>query len=177
MPILIRRMMRAALLDSELYTEVESDPRFGWEALWIVLLVSVAGGIGAGWPHPGGVAAGAAALFGGWIAWAATTTWLGTRVFPEPETACDLPEMLRTLGFAASPGLLAVFGVVPEMRVAAFALTTLWMLAATVVAVREALDYQSTARALVVCATGWVLQLLAVVVTLTLFVAGSHPAL
>jgi hypothetical protein len=177
MPILIRRMLRAALLDSELYAEVESDPRLGWEALWVVLLVSVAGGVGAGWPHPGGVAAGAAALFAGWIAWAATTTWLGTRVFPEPQTACDFQEMLRTLGFAASPGILAVLGVVPEMRVAAFAVTTLWMLAATVVAVREALDYESTARALVVCATGWVLQVLAVVATLTLLVIATHPAL
>lgn len=172
-----RRMLRAAMLDSELYTEVESDPRRGWEALWVVLIVSIAGGVGAGWPRPGAVAAGAAALFGGWVAWAATTTYLGTRVFPGPETSCDLPEMLRTLGFAASPGILSVLGVVPEARTAAFACTTIWMLAATVVAVREALDYTSTARALVVCAVGWLLQVLAVVGTLTLFVAGATTAL
>ena len=172
-----RSMMRAALLDSELYTEAESKPQLGWEALWIVILFCMAGGIGAGWPRPGAVAAGATALFAGWIAWAATTTYLGTRVFPEPETACDFPEMLRTLGFAASPGLLAVLGVLPETRVAAFACTTIWMLAATVVAVREALDYASTARALLVCGVGWVLQVLAVVATLTLFVAGTKPAL
>ncbi|HZN03334.1 MAG TPA: YIP1 family protein [Candidatus Polarisedimenticolia bacterium] len=174
---MIRRMWRAAVLDSELYDEVESDPRLGWEALWIVLLVSVAGGIGAGWPHPGGVAAGAAAMFVGWLAWAAVTNWLGTRVFPEPQTECDFPEMLRTLGFAASPGLLAVLGVVSETRVAAFACATLWTLAATIVAVREALDYGSTGRALVVCAIGWVLQLAAVVATLALFAVGARPAL
>ena len=177
MPILIRRMLRAALLDPDLYDEVESDPGLGWEALWIVVIVSALGGVGAGWPNPAGVAAGAAALFGGWIAWAVTTTYLGTRVFPEKETACDLPEMLRTLGFAASPGLLAVLGVVPEMRIPAFVVTTIWMLAATVVAVREALDYVSTVRALVVCATGWVLQVLAVVATLTVFVVGTRSAL
>jgi hypothetical protein len=177
MPILLRRMWRAAVLDPELYDEVEEDPRLGWEALWIVLLVSVAGGIGAGWPHPGGVALGAAVLFGGWLAWAAVTTWLGTKVFPGPETECDFPQMLRTIGFAASPGLLAIFGIVPEMRAAAFAVTTIWMLAAMVLAVREALDYASTGRALLVCAVGWVLQVGAVAVALTFLVAGTHPAL
>jgi hypothetical protein len=177
MPILVRRMWRAAVLDPDLYDEVEADPRLGWEALWIVLLVSAAGGIGAGWPHPGGIAFGAAALFCGWLAWAAVTQWLGTRVFPGPETACDFPEMLRTIGFAASPGLLAILGIVPEMRVAAFAVTTVWMLAATVLAVREALDYASTRRALLVCAVGWVLQLGAIAAALTFLVAGTHPAL
>jgi hypothetical protein len=176
-PILVRRMWRAAVLDAELYDEVEKDPRLGWEALWIVLLASLAGGFGAGWPSPGGIAVAAVAILAGWIAWAAVTSWLGTRLFPEPETACDFPEMLRTIGFAASPGLLAVFGIVPEMRVAAFATTLLWMLLATVLAVREALDYGSTTRALLVVAVGWIVQLGAVAAVLAFLVAGTHPAL
>jgi hypothetical protein len=61
--------------------------------------------------------------------------------------------------------------------VAAFAVTTVWMLAATVLAVREALDYASTRRALLVCAVGWVLQLGAIAAALTFLVAGTHPAL
>lgn len=177
MGTLLNRMWRAAALDPDLYEEVEADPRLGWEALWIALFFSVAGGIGAGWPHAGVVALGAGALFAGWFAWAAVTTWLGTWYFPEPETDCDLPEMLRTIGFAASPGLLAILAVVPEMRVAVFAVTTLWMLAATVVAVRQALDYTSTGRAILVCGIGWLLQVAAVVAVLTFLVAGTRPAL
>lgn len=177
MPILVRRMWRAAVLDPELYDEVEADPRLGWEALWIVLLVSVAGGIGAGWPSAAGVALAASAIFAGWFAWAAVTMWLGTRFFPGPETACDFPEMLRTIGFAASPGLLALLGVIPETRIAAFAAALIWMLVATVLAVREALDYASTARALLVCAVGWVLQIGAVAAALAFLIAGTHPAL
>jgi hypothetical protein len=177
MPTLLTRMWRAAALDSDLYDEVEMDPRLGRQALWVVLLFCAAGGIGAGWPHPGAVALGAAALFAGWIAWAATSNWLGTRYFPETGTACDFREMLRTTGFAASPGLLAILAIVPEMRLAAFAFTTIWMLAATVVAVREALDYASTGRAILVCGVGWLLQVLAVAMVLTYLVAAARPAL
>jgi hypothetical protein len=108
---------------------------------------------------------------------AATSNWLGTRYFPETGTACDFREMLRTTGFAASPGLLAILAIVPEMRLAAFAFTTIWMLAATVVAVREALDYASTGRAILVCGVGWLLQVLAVAMVLTYLVAAARPAL
>ena len=35
--------------------------------------------------------------------------------------------------------------------------SAVWMLAALVVAVRQALDYQSRARAVIVCSLGWML--------------------
>jgi len=177
MKTLVIRMWRAALLDADLYEDVESDPRLWWQALVVVTLVSVAGGIGAGWPHPGGMALGAVILFAGWIGWAAVSTWVGTQFFPEPETECDFPEMLRTIGFAASPGLLNLLGLLPETRLPAFTLAMLWMLAATVVAIRQALDYTSTARAVLVCSIGWIVQVFALVVMHLLLVATARPAL
>ena len=54
--------------------------------------------------------------------------------------------------FAASPGLLQVFALFPSLTLPVFVGTWIWMLAAMVVAVRQALDYSSTLRALVVCA-------------------------
>jgi hypothetical protein len=59
---------------------------------------------------------------------------------------------MRTIGFAASPGLLQVFAAFPRMTVPVFLATWIWIFVATVVAVRHALDYDSTARTLVVCA-------------------------
>jgi hypothetical protein len=67
--------------------------------------------------------------------------------------------LLRTLAFATSPGILRVVGAVPALRWAAFAVASVWMLAAMVVAVRQALDYRSTSRAIAVCALGWLLSL------------------
>jgi hypothetical protein len=177
MKTLVIRMWRAALLDADLYEDVESDPRLVWQALVVVALVSLAGGVGAGWPHPGAMVLGAAILFAGWFGWAAVSTWVGTRFFPEPETECDFSEMLRTIGFAASPGLLTLVALLPETRLPAFILAMLWMLAATVVAIRQALDYTSTARAALVATIGWIVQVFAVVVAHLLLVTTARPAL
>jgi hypothetical protein len=59
--------------------------------------------------------------------------------------------MLRTIGFAATPGLLQVFGMIPGVALPVFAITTVWMFAAMVVAIQHALDYTSLGRALAVC--------------------------
>ena len=73
-------------------------------------------------------------------------------------TRANLGELLRTLAFAASPGSFGSSGN-PDLRWPTFLVTALWMLVAMVVAVRHALDYRSTARALGVCVVGWALSL------------------
>ena len=67
-------------------------------------------------------------------------------------------ELARTLGFASTPGLLRVLGVVPVLGELVFLVTGVWMLVATVVAVRQALDYKSLPRAIGVCVIGWLAQ-------------------
>jgi hypothetical protein len=76
---------------------------------------------------------------------------------PEPQTVVDVGELLRTIGFASTPGLLCVFGIIPGAAIPAFTISAIWMLLAMIVAVRQALDYTSTSRAVVVCALGWTL--------------------
>ena len=56
MASLVDRMMRAARLDANLYEEVEADTSTMGQAMTIVVLSSVAGGIGSGSQH--GVMAG-----------------------------------------------------------------------------------------------------------------------
>jgi len=94
-----------------------------------------------------------------WATWALVTFEIGARLLPTPDTRVNVGELLRTLGFAATPGLIQVLGVLPGAMTPVFVLAALWTLAATVVAVRQALDYTSTARALAVCSLGWVLSL------------------
>lgn len=169
------RMIRAARLDANLYEEVEADTSAMGQAMVVVLLAGAAAGFGS--LAEGGVAAfvvNAVASLVGWVVWAFLTYVIGTRLLPQPTTQADMGQMLRTLGFAATPGLLRVLAIVPAIGPLVFLISALWSLAAMVVAVRQALDYDSTARAIVVCLIGWVIQMLIIVLPLVLLgVAGD----
>jgi hypothetical protein len=152
-------MIRAAKLDVKVYEEIEADKGALSEATLVVVLSSVAAGIGS--ISYGGIAKiigmTIAALIG-WYVWAFLTYLIGTRLLPEPQTKTDYGELLRTIGFSSSPGLIRALGIIPGLGRFVFTVAGIWMLVAMVVAVRQALDYQSTARAVVVCLIGWLIQ-------------------
>jgi hypothetical protein len=155
MMLFFYRVMGAAVLDGGSYESVEANPHVTWQAAVIVLLSSAAAGIGAGGLYgldPATFASVSTLALVTWVAWAMLTFQIGTRVFPGPDTSATLGQLLRTTGFAAAPGLLQVFALLPGMAIPVFVVTTAWMFAAMVVGVRHALDYQSIGQALVVCA-------------------------
>ena len=156
-----KRLLGAALLDRRIYEEVEADRQATGQALGAVLLTSVAGGVGflGLGVTPQAFVAGVIGALVGWVAWAALTYLIGTRILPEPQTRADVGELLRTIAFASAPGLLRVLAVIPRLSVSVYVITSIWMLLAMVVAVRQALDYRSTGRAVAVCALGWGLSL------------------
>ena len=156
---LFDRMLRAARLDVALYEEVEADQSALGQAAIVVVLSSLAGGIGTvNLPGGPGIVVGTIGALVGWGLWALLTYLIGTKLLPEPGTEADVGQLLRTIGFSASPGLLRIFGVVPLIGPLVALGASLWMLATMVVAVRQALDYKSTGRAVGVCALGFVVQ-------------------
>lgn len=158
------RMIRAAKLDVNLYEEVEADRDSMGQAMTVVILSSLAAGIGS--ISSGGVSGifwGTFAALAGWFIWAFLTYFIGTRILPEPQTRADVGELLRTTGFSSSPGVLRVFGVVPVLGGLVFFVTAIWMLVAMVIAVRQALDYKSTGRAVGVCVLGWIVQIVLII--------------
>ncbi len=168
-----RRMIGAARLDAATFEEVEADATATGQAMGVVLLVSIATGIGS--VTAGGTGsfffAGFLALIA-WVIWAALTYVIGTRLLPEPQTHASVGELMRTIGFAQSPGILRVFIGIPGLGLLILAVVSVWMLVTMVVAVRQALDYKSTARALGVCVIGWVIS---VVLLLVAIMAGAVP--
>ena len=157
MGLFFYRLIGAAMLDAGMYEGIEADTRTTSQAFAAVLLSSLAAGVGASdWfgarVTSFAIVSGIAVLT--WAAWAMLIHQIGTRLLPGPETEADWGQLLRTTGFAAAPGLLQVFGVVSQARGVVFGVTTAWMFAAMVVGVKHALDYQSTARAIVVCGIG-----------------------
>ncbi len=158
-----QRMIGAAMLRVGTYEEVEADATATGQALCVVVLSSVAAGIGSGDPGVARLLWATASALVAWLLWAALAFVIGTRLLPEPETRSDLGELLRTIGFAASPGVLRVLGLVPWIGWLLVLMVYFWMLAATVLAVRQALDYRSTRRAVWVCLAGFVVNLAAFV--------------
>ena len=155
----IQRLIGAAKLDVHIYEEVEADTTAMGQAMGVVALSSVAAGIGtAGQEVTLGLFGGLFVAFLGWLLWAGLTYFIGTRILPTPQTHADWSQLLRTTGFASAPGMLRVFGIVPGLTGLIFFVSAVWMLAAFVVAVRQALDYTSTGRAVGVCLIGWLIN-------------------
>jgi Yip1-like protein len=169
------RMIRAAKLDIHLYEEVEADQQALGQAMTAVILSSIAAGVATiSSVGVSGLFWGTFAALAGWFIWAFLTYFIGTRILPEPQTRSNVGELLRTTGFSSSPGVLRVLGVVPGLGSLVFFVASVWMLVAMVIAVRQALDYRSTGRAVGVCLLGWIVL---VVVTLLLsgISGGSEP--
>jgi hypothetical protein len=153
------RIIRAAKLDINLYEEVEADKGAMGQAMGLVVLSAVAAGIGSiGKAGAAGIVIGTITALISWYIWAYITYFIGTRLFPEQQTKADHGELLRTIGFSSAPGLLRVLGIIPFFYGLIFFLTGIWMLIAMVIAVRQALDYKSTPRAIGVCIVGWIIQ-------------------
>ncbi|MDH4064339.1 MAG: hypothetical protein OEW19_08055 [Acidobacteriota bacterium] len=148
------RLMGAAMLDASMYEGIEADRRTTTQAMSAVALASLAAGVGAGeWLGTRAVtlAVVTALALITWSAWAMLVFQIGTRLLPGPETQADWGQLLRTTGFAAAPGLLLIFGLIPHGRGPVFGVVGVWMFVAMVFGVKHALDYQHGTRALGVC--------------------------
>lgn len=152
---MIDRMLGAARLRAATFEQVEADNAATGQAMLVVLLVALATGIGS--LQAGGLLGlvlGILSALVGWAVWAWVTYFVGTRLFKTAQTHANWGELARALGFAQSPGVLKVLGIIPGVGPMIFALVSLWQLAAMVIAVRQALDYTSTWRAIGVVVVG-----------------------
>lgn len=176
MTTFMNRMIHAAKLDVHLYEEVEADKGAMGQAMGVVVLSSIAAGVGSvGTIGIGGILFGTLASLGGWYIWAYLTYLIGTRLLPEPQTEADLGQLLRTTGFSSSPGLIRILGIIPGLGSLVFTVAGIWMLVAMVIAVRQALDYTGTLRAVGVCAIGWIIQFL--IMALLFSLLGGPPSI
>ncbi len=161
----IERIIGAAQLEVQIYKEVKADATATGQAMTVVALSSLAEGIGA--LTLGGIrpfVIGVVTALIGWFVWVFIVYLVGTRLLPEPETGSDIAQVLRTTGFAATPGVLRVLGLVPFLRVWIAIAVTIWMFLAMLIAVRQALDYNSFERAVGVCLIGWVAHIVIMVI-------------
>ena len=171
------RLIGAAKLEVKIYEEVEADKGALNQAMSVVVLSSVAGGIGIiGTAGVKGIFVGALIALISWFVWAYLTYIIGTKILPEPQTKADLGELLRTIGFSSSPGIIRVLGIIPGLGGIIFVVAGIWMLVAMIIAIRQALDYHSTWRAVGVCIIGWIIQGLIMGLMFSIFGGTQEPA-
>jgi hypothetical protein len=173
------RVIGAATLDIRTYEDVEADRTATMQALAVVVLSTLAGGVGAvrfGALGPS-IAAGIVGALVGWIVWAALAYMIGVYLLPEPETKADIGELLRTIGFATAPGMLRIFGFVPILGRLLLFVISIWLVLAMVVAVQQALDYKSTLRAVAVCLISWVISFVVLAVFGAMFFLSARSLL
>ena len=167
--IFFNRVFRAIKIDIDLYEEVEADKTATVQAGIVVVLSSLAAGVGA--IHLGASNLLLAPLLSlvSWYVWAYIIYIVGVKMFPDPQTKSNHGELLRTIGFSSAPVLIRVFGFTPELMSITFIGAGIWMLVAMVVAVRQALDYQSTWRAIGVVVIGFLVQAIVLIMFLRIF--------
>jgi hypothetical protein len=165
MASLTQRMLGAAKLDPATYEEVESDATATPQAMLVVVLANLAAGLSVARELGfGGLVVATLISLVGWLVWAFVAYFVGTRLLPGPRTQADIGQLLRTIGFSATPGLIRVLGIFPGLDWLVSLVAALWMVAAMVVAVRQALDYDTTGRAVAVCAIGFAINVVVLIV-------------
>jgi hypothetical protein len=150
---LVERMIAAAKLDVQLYEEVEADADATSQAALVVGLVAVASAIGGAGEGAAGFFGGLVAAFVGWLLWSGVTYLIGDKLLGGTAT---WGELLRTIGFAQSPGVFYALAFVPGLGGLVRLVVLVWLLVAGIVAIRQALDF-STGKAIATALLGWLL--------------------
>jgi len=169
--IFINRIIRACKLDISLYEEVEADKTATLQAALVVVLSSLAAGVGAMSIGASNFLMAPILSLVSWYIWAYLIYLIGTKLFPEKNTKADHGELLRTIGFSSAPGLIRIFGFTQDLMTITFIGGGIWMMVAMVIAVRQALDYESTWRAVGVVIIGFLVQGIVLIMVLRIFAA------
>ena len=156
--LFINRIFRAIKIDIELYEEVEKDKTATVQAGIVVVLSSLAAGVGAMQLGVSNFLLAPAFSLLSWYVWAYVIYFVGVKLFGDRKTKSNHGELLRTIGFSSAPGIIRVFGVTPDLMTVTFIGSAFWMLACMVVAVKSALDYESMWKAFGVVIIAWLFQ-------------------
>jgi hypothetical protein len=166
---LVQRMLGAATLNVDTFEEVEADETATMQAAAVVAMVAVASAIGGATGGATSVIVAPIAQIVGWLVWAGVTYLIGDKIFGGTAT---WGELLRTLGFAQSPGLLYVVAVLPILGGLIRFVVGIWMLVAGIIAIRQALDF-STGKAVLTAIIGWLALIIPAMLLGGLFAIGG----
>ncbi len=161
MNLYLNRLFRAAKMDPDLYDEVMADKKAMFQATMTVFIYCMAAAYGS-FARSGtaGINFGMITTLLGWYVWAFSTYFIGVRLIPGAQSIIDRKSVLRALGFACSPGLIRILGLVPGLSGVTFLVATIWMIAAATMALKQALNFESIYRAAGVSIIAWIISVI-----------------
>lgn len=165
MRLYLNRFLGAAMLDVKLYQEVAGEPRFLNQA-WITVLIYAMLASWGSFGRAGAVGSNIGLITAviGWYIWAFSTYYCAIKWFRETPAEIergDRKTVLRVMGFACAPGVIRLLGLLPGLGILTIVVSSVWMIAAATVAIKVALEIESTARAAAACIIGWIIGAIA----------------
>ena len=166
--LFINRVYRSVKIDPEVFNEVQKDKKATTSAAVVVVLSSLAAGIGAS--HLGVVNFFFAPVLSlvTWFVWAYIIFFVGVKLFPDFKTKTTQAALLRSIGFSSAPGMIRIFGFNEDLMTVIFIGSAFWMLACMIVAVKQTLNYESLWKALGVVIIAWFVQAFTLICILAL---------
>jgi len=140
--MLMDRIIGVFKLDIATFEEIEADQSATGQAALVVLVIALIGGIGSALGASfmetsflSSFISSVIATFVGWLVWSFITYFVGTSLFGGK---ADMGEMMRVLGFAYAPQILAIIPCI------GWIVGMIWSLVAGFIAVRQGLDLDNT---------------------------------
>ena len=156
--LFLNRIYRSVKIDPDVFDEVQKDKNATVSAGIVVVLSSLAAGVGAS--HLGSVNfyLAPALSLATWFVWAYIVYFVGVKLFPDLKTKTTQQALLRSIGFSSAPGMIRIFGFNEDLMTVTFIGSAFWMVACMVVAVKQTLNYKSLWKSLGVVIVAWFVQ-------------------
>ena len=166
--LFLNRIYRSIKIDPDVFDEVQKDKKATIAAGIVVVISSLAAGIGASQLGAVNFFLAPALSLITWFVWAYIVYFVGVKLFPDPKTKTTHTALLRSIGFSSAPGIIRVFGFNEDLMTVTFIGSAFWMLASMVVAVKQTLNYKSLWKALGVVVIAWLVQAFFLIIILAL---------
>ncbi len=156
--LFLNRIYRSVKIEPEVFDEVQKDKKATTAAGVVVVLSSLAAGIGASQLGAVNFFLAPSLSLVSWFVWAYIVYFVGVKLFPDLKTKTTHTALLRSIGFSSAPGMIRVLGFNEDLMTVTFIGSAFWMLACMVVAVKQTLNYKSLWKSLGVVVIAWFVQ-------------------
>lgn len=143
------RAQNVSMLALPTFRTIQVDPNATKEAAIVVAVVAVASAIGTIGNEGGSILVSLIGAFLSWLILSGMTYFFGANIFGTPTTQVNMKSLLRTLGYAQAPGVLALFGIIPLFGWMLVLIGGLWSFVTAIVAIRETLQLSTQRAALI----------------------------